>query len=62
MVSLVMPMAGVLRVTVLLVILMVRVQPVMRWVMVSLTMSVVRVLQALSGSTAMLAASMAGVL
>ena len=37
--SLAMPMARVLRV-----ILIVRVLPVMRWVMVSLTMSVVRVL------------------
>ena len=60
--SLVMPIVGMLHVTVLLVILMVRVLPVMRWVMVSLTMSVVRVLQALSRVTAMWAASIAWVL
>ena len=62
MVLLVMPMVGVLRLTVLLVILMVMMLPVMQWVMVSLTMSVVRVRQALSRVTAMWTASLAGVL
>ena len=42
--------------------LILMVLPVMQWVMASLTMSVVRVLQALSQVMAMWAASMAGVL